>query len=448
MKSVGYPVYRSSGLDWMKEIPAHWEVKKLRYLGDALIGLTYDPADVVSEDEGTLVLRSSNIQNGRIALDDNVYVSTKIPAELISRDKDILICSRNGSRALVGKTAKIEGPAVGSSFGAFTTVFRSKLNDFLYYVFNSQLFTFQAGRFMTTTINQLTTGTLKDLEVPVPPAQEQRAIVDFLDRETARIDELLDEKNRLSDLLDHERRAVVSEAVLGGSGKSEPSIDSPLGPIPAHWSCAQLRRHVRMVTSGSRGWAEYYSEDGALFVRIGNLTRNSIRLDLTDIQRVTPPAGAEGERTRIRPGDVLFSITAYLGSVAVATQEAVGGYINQHIALVRVDPCKLLPEFLAYVGLSETGQSQLGGLGYGGTKIQLGLHDVRALWVPVPPLEEQRSIVNHLDRKLENLRALSERNRDAMTRIVEYRSTLISAAVTGQIDVRNYGPQEAAVLCQ
>ena len=80
MSSAGYPTYRLSGLDWMKEIPSHWEVKELRYLGDALIGLTYDPSDVVAEGEGTLVLRSSNIQNGKITLDDNVYVSTKIPA--------------------------------------------------------------------------------------------------------------------------------------------------------------------------------------------------------------------------------------------------------------------------------------------------------------------------------------------------------------------------------
>lgn len=248
MKSAGYPVYRSSGLDWMREIPAHWEVKKLRYLGDALIGLTYDPADVVSEDEGTLVLRSSNIQNGRITLDDNVYVSTRIPAELRSRAKDILICSRNGSRALVGKTAKIEGRAVGSSFGAFTTVFRSELNDFLYYVFNSQLFTFQAGRFMTTTINQLTTGTLKDLEVPLPPMKEQRAIVDFLARETAILDALLDRKQRLIKLLAERREASVSQAVTKGLDPDVPMQDSGvewLGRIPQHWKVVQSRRYFR-----------------------------------------------------------------------------------------------------------------------------------------------------------------------------------------------------------
>ena len=82
---------------------AGWEVKKLKYIGNAIIGLTYSPNDIVDENDGTLILRSSNIQNGRITLDDNVYVKAEIPHKLITRTGDILICSRNGSRALLGK---------------------------------------------------------------------------------------------------------------------------------------------------------------------------------------------------------------------------------------------------------------------------------------------------------------------------------------------------------
>ncbi len=272
MRSAAYPVYRSSGLDWMKEIPAHWEVKRLRYLGDALIGLTYDPADVVSEDEGTLVLRSSNIQNGRIALDDNVYVSTKIPAELISRDKDILICSRNGSRALVGKTAKIEGPAVGSSFGAFTTVFRSKLNDFLYYVFNSQLFTFQAGRFMTTTINQLTTGTLKDLEVPVPPAQEQRAIVGFLDRETAKVDDLVDCKSTLLRQLEDREKSLITSSVCRGFMRRKSTEFAEILAAEADIAREYLRKHITklVLTPKQIGDNQVFEVSGDISLFQGN----------------------------------------------------------------------------------------------------------------------------------------------------------------------------------
>jgi hypothetical protein len=106
--------------------------------------------------DGTLVLRSSNIQDRKIILDDNVYVQMPIPDELITRKGDILICSRNGSRDLIGKNAQIDEESVGCSFGAFTTLFRSEHNRYLYYLFNSPLFEYQSGRFLTATINQLT----------------------------------------------------------------------------------------------------------------------------------------------------------------------------------------------------------------------------------------------------------------------------------------------------
>ena len=90
-----------------------------------------------------------------------------------------------------------------------------------------------------------------------------------------------------------------------------------LGQVPEHWGIMPLKRGMLFLTSGARGWAEHYTDDGALFIRIGNLTRDSILLDLSDLQRVTVPEGTEGARTKAMAGDVLFSITAYLGSVAV-----------------------------------------------------------------------------------------------------------------------------------
>ena len=108
-----------------------------------------------------------------------------------------------------------------------------------------------------------------------------------------------------------------------------------LGEVPRHWEVFPLKRDLAFLTSGSRGWADHYSDDGALFIRIGNLTRESIHLDLSDIQRVEVPDGAEGERTKVVAGDVLFSITAYLGSVAVVPDGLETAYVipdpsNQH----------------------------------------------------------------------------------------------------------------------
>ncbi|MBM3300002.1 MAG: hypothetical protein FJY85_08610 [Deltaproteobacteria bacterium] len=148
-----------------------------------------------------------------------------------------------------------------------------------------------------------------------------------------------------------------------------------LGEVPEHWSVVEARREIDFLTSGSRGWAEFYSDDGYLFLRIGNLTRNSIDLDLEDIQRVSPPDGAEGARTEVKEGDVLFSITAYLGSVAVVPEALERAYVSQHVCLVRLNGKNLLPKWLAYAVLSASGRAYLEAESYGGTKIQLSLDD-------------------------------------------------------------------------
>jgi len=206
---------KDSGVEWLGEVPEHWEVKPLKYIATPIIGLTYSPEDVVEEGHGTLVLRSSNIQGGRIVFDDNVYVSAPIPEQLRTRVGDIVICSRNGSRSLIGKNGMVEETSAGQSFGAFTTVVRSTLNEYLYFVLNSSLFVYQSSRFLTTTINQLTTETLKSFEVPLPPKEERERIVSRLKLETARIDTVI-QKSELSIVLLKERRsALITAAVTG-----------------------------------------------------------------------------------------------------------------------------------------------------------------------------------------------------------------------------------------
>jgi len=133
---------KDSGIDWIGQIPTHWEVKRLRFLGNAVIGLTYDPKNLCGPEEGTLVLRSSNLKNGHFVYgeSENVYINMKIPKKLYVQKDDILICSRNGSRDLIGKCAIADLDDIGASFGAFTTVFRSKMNTYLFQILNSDIF--------------------------------------------------------------------------------------------------------------------------------------------------------------------------------------------------------------------------------------------------------------------------------------------------------------------
>ncbi len=212
-----------------------------------------------------------------------------------------------------------------------------------------------------------------------------------------------------------------------------------LGEIPAHWKVCRLKTLTSFVTSGSRGWAQHYNDNGATFLRISNLSRTSIDLDLRNIQHVSPPQGAEGERTRVHRYDMLISITAYIGSVAVVADDIGEAYVNQHIALTRLRQRAIAARWLGYCLFSEIGQSQFRLLLYGGTKDRLGLDDVLNLFVLIPPISEQCAIATFVDRETTKIDALIAKINKAIERLREYRTALISAAVTGKINVRNVG---------
>jgi type I restriction enzyme S subunit len=206
---------RDSGIPWLGKIPAHWDLKRIKHVGRAIIGLTFDPADTVTDGSGVLVLRASNVRDQKIVLDDNLFVLMDIPETLRTREGDILICSRSGSRALIGKNALIDQASAGLTFGTFMTVLRSPHNEYLFYIFNSPLFDYQAGAFSTSTINQLTVETLNGMEVPLPPPSEQKAIVAGLRDSTSRLDRLVEATNRTITLLKERRAALIAAAVTG-----------------------------------------------------------------------------------------------------------------------------------------------------------------------------------------------------------------------------------------
>lgn len=277
----------------------------------------------------------------------------------------------------------------------------------------------------------------------------QQKIAQFLDYETAKIDALIDEQKRLIELLKEKRQAVISHAVTKGLNPDVPVKDSGvewLGDVPEHWSVVYSKYQFDFVTSGSRGWAEYYSDEGSLFFRIANLTRDTIEPKLDSVQKVIPPKGSEGERSRIKSNDILFSITADLGSVCVADKSVAEGYVSQHVALARPSARVNSARWLAYALISDPSKAQILGSGYGGTKVQLSLNDVKEVVLAEPSKVEQVEIADYLDSSLANMNNLLEEAGSLITLLRERRSALISAAVTGKIDVRDWQPPEGADL--
>ena len=189
------------------------------------------------------------------------------------------------------------------------------------------------------------------------------------------------------------------------------------------------------VTTGSRGWSSYASDMGPLFIRVANLSRGSLKLRFDDMVRLNLPQTSEVTRTHIDAGDILVSVTAYIGSVGVAPDDFEEAYVSQHVAR-----CKPLPgsssRWLGYVLLSEVGQTHGQMSLYGGTKDGLSLDDVKNYPILLPPRCEQDQIVRWIERELVSLAKAGENAKHEIDLLREYRTRLIADVVTGKLDVR------------
>jgi type I restriction enzyme S subunit len=284
-------------------------------------------------------------------------------------------------------------------------------------------------------------------DLPVPPPAEQRRIAHFLDTYTARTDRLIRAKERLIELLEEQKQAIIQRAVTRGLNPDVAMKDSGVSwfnEIPEGWEVLSVRRLSNFITSGSRGWSQYYSDTGDLFIQSGNLDR-LMTFDFSSVQHVQPPSGAEGKRTKVQRNDILICITGALtGNTVLVDVDLPTAYVNQHVALVRPKKEMVAPRFLAYCLHSQAGKQQFKMNEYGGTKKGLGLDDVKSTVVPVPSRAIQREIVTFLDERLATLKETVDATQREITLIREYRTRLIADVVTGKLDVREAEAAHAA----
>lgn len=432
-----YPAYKPSGVEWLGDIPAHWDALKIKRLCLVKRGASPRPIDdpIYFADDGEYAW----VRIADVTSSEKYLTKTTQRLSQLGRSKSVALEPGEiflSIAATVGKPiiTRIKC-CIHDGFVYFPGLRQNR--EYLYYLFASGQ-PYQGLGKLGTQLN-LNTDTVGDIRIPLPLPDEQRAIAAFLDRETARIDALIARKQRLIELLQEKRSALISHAVTQGLDPNVEMKDSGvewLGEIPGHWEIRRIKSLVTLVTSGSRGWAEFYSANGPIFIRIGNLSRKSINLDLTDTQHVDPPSSSEGRRTQVQPGDVLISVTADIGSIGVIPDKFSEAYVNQHIALTRPRTDIVHSRWLAYCLASAIGQWQFQQLQYGGTKVGLGLEDVNELRILLPPLEEQETIIDFIMHTENKLNRLAAQIQEAIDKLQEYRTALISAAVTGKIDVR------------
>ncbi|WP_437959424.1 restriction endonuclease subunit S [Sorangium sp. So ce119] len=458
--------------------------------------------DFVSK--GTLVLTIGCLTDAGISLGKANYVSPD-KAEGLDRyrlrDGDILF-SRMAS---VGRASIVPKALDGSLFNYH--IMRLRLADsacvpqlFMHYVRGSAV--------VRDYLDEVNHGATRDginttqlLEMPVllPPIAEQRRIVAKIDALTAKSRHAKESLDAIPALLERFRQSVLAAAFRGdltadwreknpdvepaeellkriraerrrrweeaelakmrAKGKvpgddrwkdkyEEPApVDaSELPELPEGWAWATNEELLQFVTSGSRGWAEFYAEEGPLFIRVGNLEHHTIELDLRDIQCVKPPHGAEGVRTRVQPGDILISITADLGMVGLARDGLGEAYVNQHIALARLVTPELSEYLAHFLAAPSAGKRQLLAENRGMTKAGLGLDDILAVRVALPPAHEQVEIVRRIANVQARLSRLSQACADSNRRLIDFNRAILAKAFRGELVPQDPNDEPASVL--
>lgn len=273
--------------------------------------------------------------------------------------------------------------------------------------------------------------------LPLPPLDVQRRIVALLDKKTAQIDGLIARKTELLARLAEKRQAIITQAVTKGLNPDAPMKYSGidwLGQIPAHWELRRLKFNTSKIGSGvtPRGGASVYVDEGVMFLRSQNIHFDGLQLD--DVAFIEPEVDDEMAYTRVYERDVLLNITgASIGRCCVYDRPHLSANVNQHVCIVR-PTADLSSGFLAMYLASPMGQIQIDLSQNGASREGLNFDDLSNFIVTVPKVQEQAQIASFLDHTVQTLKLQIAKINESITSLLEYRSALITAAVTGQIE--------------
>jgi type I restriction enzyme S subunit len=423
-----YPGYKDSGVEWLGKVPAHWEVKRIGYYFN-------ERREKVSDKEYPAL---SVTKNGIVPQLDTAAKSDDGDNRKRVCVGDFVINSRSDRKGSAG-ASDLDG-----SVSLICTVLRPQEHvhtPFIHHLLRSQPFQeefYRNGKGIVADLWSTNYSEMRNILLGMPPLAEQTAIAEFLDRETGKIDELVAEQRRLMELLKEKRQAVISHAVTRGLNPTAPLKPSGiewLGDVPAHWEVMTLRRCATYVQTGGTPYSEPPSadlEDGLVWFTPGDFG-DSLRLTAST-RKISPAVVASGEAKVFPPRSVLLvSIGATLGKVGFAEEaSSANQQINAVIPNGRIDGY-----FLAYSLLVKAEAMRF--LSNASTIGIMNQEKTKDIWIAVPPPAEQAKIAAFLDTELTKFDTLTAEAQRAIDLLQERRTALVSAAVTGQIDVRRIG---------
>lgn len=438
-----YPEYKDSGVEWLGEVPAHWGVKRLRFVAD----LNPSKSELASFDRS---LEVSFLPMEAIGDDGSLNLERTRPIVEVEtgytyfREGDVAVakitpCFENG------KGAVMRGLISGVGFGTTELIVaRPKaakaMSEYLHWLFISRSFRQlgEAAMYGAGGQKRVPDEFVRNFEVAFPDVAEQAAIATFLDHETAKIDALVAEQKKLIALLKEKRQAVISHAVTKGLNPDVPMKDTGiewLGEVPAHWETVRIKWVARMESGHTpdKKVEAYWTNCDIPWVSLNDTGYLKTNDYISETAFSINELGIANSSARLLPANVVvFSRDATIGRCAITTRPMA---VSQHfIAWICSD--RLQPEFLLRIFRSMT--EELERLTFGATVKTIGMPDVKTLTTTIPPLEEQEQIVQHINGRCSELDSLILDAESMVSLLKERRSALISAAVTGKIDVRGF----------
>jgi type I restriction enzyme S subunit len=437
-----YPAYKDSGVEWLGKIPRHWEVKRLRF-ALTLNPLASEVRGLPLDTEVSFVPMEAVGEYGGLDLSTTKTIAEVGGGYTYFRDGDVVVakitpCFENG------KGARATGLQNGIGFGTtelhVLRANRALDERFLFYLTLSDAFRRlgEAEMYGAGGQKRVPGSFVENLKHPLPPIFEQLTVAAFLDRETAKIDALVAKKEKLIALLQEKRTALITRAVTKGLDPNAPMKDSGIAwlcEIPAHWDVKRTKFAARLRSghTPSRQHPEYWVDCTIPWFGLADVwqIRDGRTEYVLETAEKISELGLANSAARLLPqGTVIVSRTASVGfsAIMVTDMATTQDFVNW------VCGPTLRPEYLLYVFRSM--EHEFNRLTMGSTHQTIYMPDVGRFTTPIPPLHEQGQIVAWIRQEVRKIDALIDGIRNAIEHLQELRTALISAAVTGKIDVR------------
>jgi type I restriction enzyme S subunit len=426
-----YPEYRAFKTVFINFIPAKWKVRPLYTLCDFQQGKAHEP--FVDEDGGYICVNSRFVSTGGISVkycNKNLTPAAKSDVLMVMSDLP------NG-RALAKAFYVDDGQEYAVNQRVCALSANHILARYLYYQLDRSPYFLMYDDGSNQT--HLTNDSFKKYPVLLPSHREQQQIANFLDHETARIDTLIEKQQQLIALLKEKRQAVISHAVTKGLNPDAPMKDSGvewLGEVPEHWDVKRLKHispkiGVGLVINPST----YTRDEGKHFIFGGDVKEYTF--DLSKTRRISKKDSDSLLPSRLNYQDLVCIRVGYPGVTAVVTEELEG---SNCASVVIIRRGKFNSNWLCALMNSWIGRQQVDLASYGAAQKQFNIADAIEFVFPVPPDEEQKKIAGFVAKELDRFNMLTKKAELQISLLHERRTALISAAVTGKIDVRNWQP--------